>query len=289
MKRLVIASGLALVGFGAGCSHSTTSPTAPPPPVQSVPVNPPAATLRTLHGYVGDTAFRPMHGARVEVLNGPEAGKEFSSDAQGIFSYVGTFSAETSLRASSDGYVPLTVRAIVGSSLDQAWVSFALSPLTPPIEAAGNYTLTISVDSACSDFPEAARARSYSARLTERSVSTIPAKTRFDGVVSGGAFATYSNVFWVGVAGDYLAVSTEGEGPSIIERIAPKTYVTYLGSAGAKVPSGSPAAISAPFKGVIEYCELKAEIGQYYDCSDSLAAVKTQCTTGNSRLTLTPR
>jgi len=154
---------------------------------------------------------------------------------------------------------------------------------------AGDYTLTISVDNACAGFPEAARIRSYPARLSKRSIATIPANTRYDGVVSGAAFALYTNLFWVGVAGDYLAVSTEGEGPSIVERIAPKTYVAYLGSAGATVPRGSPAAISAPFKGVIEYCELKTESTQYYDCSDSTAAVKVQCTTGNSTLTLTPR
>jgi hypothetical protein len=46
---------------------------------------------------------------------------------------------------------------------------------------------------------------------------------------------------------------------------------------------------TAPFKGLIEYCELKSTIGQYYDCSDALAAMKAQCTSANSRLSLTPR
>jgi hypothetical protein len=178
IKRLMIATVLALACTSAGCSHSSTSPTALQPPIQSVPVNPPAATLRTLHGYVGDTAFRPMSGARVEVLNGPEAGKEFSSDAQGVFSYVGMFSVATSMRATREGYLPLTLSVVIGSSADQAWVSFSLSPVTPPIEAAGNYTLTISVDSACSGFPDAARVRSYPAHLTKRSITPKPANTQ---------------------------------------------------------------------------------------------------------------
>jgi hypothetical protein len=289
MQRLLIATGLALASAGSGCSHSTTSPTALQPPIQSVPVNPPAATLRTLHGYVGDTAFRSMGGARVEVLNGPEADKEFSSDAQGYFSYVGMFSGATSMRATREGYLPLTIPVVVGNSVDQAWVSFLLSPVTPPIEAAGNYTLTISVDSACSGFPDAARVRSYPAHLTRRSITTTPVNTQYDGVVSGGTFAPYLGIFWVGVAGDYLAVSTEGEGPSIVEQIAPKTYISYLGRAGASIPAGSPTMISAPFNGTIEYCELKLGIGQYYDCSDSLAVVKAQCTSANNRLSLAPR
>jgi hypothetical protein len=45
--------------------------------------------------------------------------------------------------------------------------------------------------------------------------------------------------------------------------------------------------LSAPFEGVIEYCELKSSIGQYYDCSDALAEVRALCTSGNSSLTLT--
>jgi hypothetical protein len=287
MKRLPIATGLALACAGAGCSHSSTSPTALQPTIQSVPVTP--ATLRTLHGYVGDTAFRPMGGVRVEVLNGPEAGKEFSSDAKGFFSYVGMFSGATSMRATSEGYLPLTIPVVVGNSVDQAWASFSLSPVTPPVEAAGDYTLTISVDSACSGFPDAARVRSYPAHLTKRSITTKPANTQYDGVVSGGTFAPYLGIFWVGVAGDYLAVSTEGEGPSIVEQIAPKTYISYLGEAGASIPAGSPTMISAPFNGTIEYCELKLGIGQYYECSDSLAVARAQCTSANNRLTLTPR
>jgi len=289
MKRLLIATGLALACAGAGCGHSSTSPTALQPPIQSVPVTPPAATLRTLHGYVRDTAFRPVGGARVEVMTGPDAGKEFSSDLQGEFSNVGTFPGTVSIRAAKEGYVTTTSSVYVSLTSDQTSIGFLLASVVPPVAAEGNYTLTIAVDSACSGFPDEARVRSYQAQLTKRTGATIPANSLFGGSVSGALFAPFSNIFFAGVAGDYLAISTEGEGPSIVEQIGPRTYISYLGEAGASIPAGSPTMISAPFNGTIEYCELKLGIGQYYDCSDSSAVFKTQCTSANNRLTLTPR
>jgi len=78
-------------------------------------------------------------------------------------------------------------------------------------------------------------------------------------------------------------------GPSIVEQIGPSSYISYLGAAGASIPAGSPTMISAPFRGLIEYCELKPGIVQYSGCSDSSATVKARCTSANSRLTLTPR
>ena len=74
-----------------------------------------------------------------------------------------------------------------------------------------------------------------------------------------------------------------------MEQVGPTSYIWYFGGAGASVPSPGAAAISAPFRGLIEYCELKAPIGLYYDCSDTLAAAKAQCTSQGSHLTLTPR
>jgi hypothetical protein len=290
MKRLLVAACLALAVFGVSCSRSATSPTPPREPVQNAPPPVPVESVRTLRGFVSDTAFRPLGGVRLEVVNGPDAGKELSSDAQGAFSYVGTFVGTVSIRASKEGYAATTSAVFAGAGSDVAWAFFSLAPVAPPIDASGNYTLTIAVDSACPGFPDEARVRSYPVRLTKRTSPTIPANTWFDGQISGSAqFAPFVNLFWVGIAGDYLAVSTEGEGPSIVEQLAPKTYIGFQGVAGATIPAGSPATISAPFRGTIEYCELKSAIGQYYDCSDHLAAVKVQCTGANSRLTLTPR
>ena len=74
-----------------------------------------------------------------------------------------------------------------------------------------------------------------------------------------------------------------------MEHLGDNRYISYFGEAGASVATPGPATLSARFTGVIEYCELKSPIGQYDDCSDALAAVKQQCTSPNSHLTLTPR
>ena len=286
MKCGLVGAGIALIGLSLGCSQPSTSPAsvAPGTPVVVAP-----ATTQYLNGYVSDTAFRPMADVSVEVLNGPDRGKLLTSDATGRFSYTGFLTSEVSMRATKDGYVTRTSSVVTGTSVDQAWVFFRLTPATPPVQAAGNFTLAISVDSACAGFPDEVRNRSWPVLLTKRNTDTLPADTQFDGRVGGGQFAPNANFFWVGVAGDYLAVSTEGEGPSIVEQVGPKSYIAYSGNAGAVIPSGGPAMISAPFKGLIEYCELKSTLGQYYDCSDALAAVRVQCTSEGSRLSLTPR
>ncbi len=281
MKRPIIALGILLVGLSPGCDRSTTSPSNVIPPPGRPPAPVPAAV--TLTGYVSDTAFRPLEGVRVEFLNGPDAGKEFTSDGRGTFSYIGTFPSSVLMRAAKEGYRDATSIVFSNVSVNTASVGFMLSPVAPPVSLEGNYMLTLSLDGACQGFPEEAQMRSYEARLTYHS------QTRYDAVITGGQFAPFGNSFFVGVAGDYVGISTEGEGPTIIEQLGPKSYVTYTGAAGATVPPGGAWTISAPFRGVIEYCELKAPAGRYYDCSDTLAAVKTQCTSQNSRLTLTPR
>jgi hypothetical protein len=226
---------------------------------------------------VSDTAFRPVGGVRVEVVNGPDAGKELFSDERGFFSYTGTFPSGVSMRATKEGYLDSTSSVFPSTTSASAWVSFLLAPLAPAVDMAGNYTLTIAVDSACTGFPDEVRTRSYEARLTRRTVGNLPANTRCDGAVSGALFAPYSNAFFFGVAGDYVTLSTEGEGPSIVEQVGPNRYMSYFGEAGASVATPGPGTLSAPFTGLIEYCELKSPIGLYHDCSDALAAVKEQC------------
>jgi hypothetical protein len=287
MKRVLVGAGIALIGLSPGCSQPGTSPASVASPGPAVTAS---ATGQHLNGYVSDTAFRPMAGVRVEVLNGSDRGKLLTSDVDGRFSYTGFLNSEVSMRATKDGYVARTSSVVTGTSVDEAWVFFRLAPTAPPVAVAGDYTLSITVDSACAGFPDEFRTRSWPAQLTTHTADTLPANTQFDGRVGGGQFAPNANFFWVGVAGDYLAVSTEGEGPSIVEQVGPKTYIAYGGNAGAVIPSGSSTMISAPFTGVVEYCESKSTIAQYYDCySNAPNAVKVQCTSEGSRLSLTRR
>jgi hypothetical protein len=289
MKRLSIAVWVALIGFAPACGRSTTAPTPPSAsnPTPRPPAPPIAVTPKNVLGHVADTAFRPMAGVKMVVLNGPEAGTEMVSDSEGRFSYTGTFGVTVSVRATKDGYADATQPVFPSTTSDLAWVSFRLAPLTPPTQVATAYTLTITADSACSALPGDVRTRSYSASVRPVSSTTTPANTYFNGVLSGARFAPFANIFWIGVAGDYVVVTAEGEGPSIVENLGQNRYVAYYGSAAASVGSAGLTAFSAPFNGVIEYCELAGSLGPYYDCTPGPGVVvREQCTSKNSQLSL---
>ena len=104
--------------------------------------------------------------------------------------------------------------------------------------------------------------------------------------MSGGRFAPFANTFFVGVFGNEVAISTWGEGPTIVEEVGPNRYVAFYGDANATVGPEGLTAISVPFAGTIEYCELAAPIGQYYECTGARAAVRHECQSSRSQLTL---
>ena len=135
----------------------------------------------------------------------------------------------------------------------RAYVSFSLASINPPVAIAGSYTLTITADSTCAALPDDVRTRTYPATVTAATTSTVPANTRFDGRVTGGQFAPFLNLFWIGVFGDYVNISTEGEGPSLAEHLGGNRYVAYYGSGAASVGTGLVSTISVPFAGTIEY------------------------------------
>lgn len=275
----------------AGCDSTRSSVVPTAPSVATTPVSGPSPSPlpQILSGYVADTAFRVLAGVTVEVMQGPDAGLVMTSDAQGRFSYTGMFAGPVTLRATKEGYAISTETARLLTN-GGAYVSFQLASLDPPVGIAGSYTLTISADPACDSLPDEARTKTYSVTVIPNPNSRAPANTSFNGTVTSGRFAPYGNIFWIGVAANYVAVSTEGEGPSIVEQIGPNKYVAFFGSAAATMtPGSSVSTLSAPFRGVIEYCELKAPIGAYYDCRPELAQVRDQCTSDRSQLTLVRR
>jgi Carboxypeptidase regulatory-like domain len=281
MKRLILVLGI-VSGVWA-CDRASSSPSTPSPVPSPAPQ---PAVLRPISGYVYDTAFRPVAGASVQLVDGPQAGTMTTSDASGHFSYDGTFSMPVTLRATKDGYTTATAPAQALTD-GRAYAGFQLGSVTPPVGIGGSYTLTITADSACTTLPDDVRTRTYRAAVIAATNTRAPAGTSFNGTVAGAQFAPHANLFWVGVFGDYVSTSTIGEGPSIVEQVGPNRYIAFMGEAGLSVGSADTSTISAPFKGTIEYCELKSAIGQYYDCSPELAAVREECTSNNGQLTLT--
>ena len=171
-------------------------------------------------------------------MSGQHAGLVTMSDASGRFSFDQDVASPSTVRATKEGYAVGT-RTSVFLTDGRAYVSFSLASINPPVAVAGSYTLTITADSTCAALPDDVRTRTYPATVGVATSSTAPANTRFDGKVTGGQFAPFLNLFWVGVFGDYVNISTEGEGPSIAEHLGGNRYVAFYGSGAASVGTAS--------------------------------------------------
>ena len=82
-----------------GCNRATPSPTAPTTTAGS-PALPAGGLL--MMGTVSDTAFRPLGGAKVEVLDGPQTGLTTTANELGEFSLTGIFDDATRFRATKE-------------------------------------------------------------------------------------------------------------------------------------------------------------------------------------------
>jgi len=271
---------LALACGAIGCRGNSSQPFVPgtaPTPIAN------ATTTLRLNGYVYDTAFRPIAGAAVEVVDGPQAGMALTSESDGHFAYTGTFPSAVTIRATKTGYAAATETARITAS--GAWVFFDLVSTVPAVDVAGNYLLAIAADSSCTMLPDDVRTRSYSVQVKPGN-TTVPGY--YDAIAGGAEFAPLGAVFQIGVSGNYVAISTAGEGPLLVESLGSNRYIAYSVEAGVTDVASGTTTISTPFTGTIEYCELASPVAQYYDCSRSYQR-REQCTASNGRLTLTRR
>src|SRR5258706_460970 len=96
----------------ASCDdHRSGAPAASAPnPIAPSPIaitGPPSGSL-FMRGTVSDTAFRPLAGVKVEVVDGPQAGLSVTSGAAGGFSLTGIFDDATRFLATKERYVTAT-------------------------------------------------------------------------------------------------------------------------------------------------------------------------------------
>ena len=228
---------------GPGAPAATvTSPTAPTPPT-------PSST--GVRGSVSDTAFRHLDGAWVEVVDGLQAGMSTTADANGSFSLSGTFDDATRFRATKDGHLAATQVSRTFPWLSGRYLTFSLEVLAPPVNMAGDYTLTFIADSACVGLPDDVRTRTYAATITPWS------STSFNVALSGASFLPSRDSFPIGVAGDYLTFWFAD--PAIVEQIAANTQVELYGSAGASVGTSGVSTIAVSWDGEFEYAQTECE------------------------------
>ena len=130
--------------IASGCGGSTTAPTT---------ITGAALTqyvFSQIQGDVLDTAFRPLAGVRVEIVDGSEAGAFTISDGDGRFSFVGgRYVDGIHFRASKDGYMTTSV----SGPLQFPWPSAAaslgivLDSIAPPARIEpGSYSVTVTAD-----------------------------------------------------------------------------------------------------------------------------------------------
>ena len=283
---LPLLQGLAVAACG---DDGSTVPTVTgPSPTSPSPTGATSTGSGPVSGSVQDTAYRPLAGALVEVLDGPQAGTSTRAGASGEFSFPGTFDDATRFQASMPDHVAAT-RTV--SLRPRRWIAFELAPLVPPVAMSGEYTLTITADPVCAELPPDARTRTYAA-----SARSIPeySGTYFDVTLSGASLLDAfdrSERASMAVAGDYVALWFGGdEQPALVERLSTTSYVAFSARASATV--GVPASsLTTAFSGFIDYCEMRSVTdlpidGYSYSCAPEKALAHVRCAASGHRLVL---
>jgi hypothetical protein len=276
---LLLAAGL------SGCNGShPSSPLTPTPAGGSTPAPNP-----NLVGYVIDTAYRAVGGATVTVVNGPQAGTSMTTNAEGRFTYSQVVTSAVTFRASKEGYLAGEAASRTSAPGGTPWVYIQLEAVASPVNIEGDYTLTLTADSTCVGIPSELRTRTYAVTIEPRSAPPARPGTAFTLLALGSPLLDNYRGFPIGVAGDYVASSIyNGEDFGLVERIAPKTFLAFYGSAGGVVDA-STSTISAPLDGGIEYCVSGSEMAAIYNCMPALHDSRALCVSKNHHLTLTRR
>ena len=109
-------------------------------------------------------------------------------------------------------------------------MSFDLAPLGPSVDLAGLYTLTLTADRACTNLPEAARARTYTATISSgfrsTSFNALLSDARFPSTLPcvGPPQSCIHNQFGIRVAGNFADISI-----AIVEQLADAAYLAIDG------------------------------------------------------------
>ena len=158
--------------------------------------------------------------------------------------------------------------------------AFRLEPLAPSANVAGEYTLTLTTDKACTRLPEEARTRTYMASLA----ATPWRASTFVGTLSGARIVSvpmWPPFFQIGVADDFADVSL-----SFVEQLSDGTYLAIEGGTSASVGSSD---ITAPFNAHFVRCPNQPAMspGDYWWCGADVPG--DECQSSNNQLTLVRR
>ena len=128
-------AGIVLVALGLALAACGDDGPAASPVTGPSPIAEPGTGGGPIRGRVYDTALRPLGGALVEALDGPQAGTTTNADASGEFSFPGTFDNATRFQASMEGHVAGI--ATVHPTATARWIKFYLALPEPSANMAG--------------------------------------------------------------------------------------------------------------------------------------------------------
>jgi hypothetical protein len=213
-----------------------------------------------------------------------------TTDSAGQFSLTGLFDSATKFSATLDGYLGATRTWTQCPLCTRPWLSFTLSLPVPPVAIPlGEYEVTFTADSACADIPAEFHTRTYAATMALVPPSpSAPPDTRFVLTLGGGAFLNEHNSIEVGVAGNFISMWFGGDGPFVVEQVAPNTYLGFDGGVQA-VATAPVRTIAATFTGWVDYCALNGPMGNYYDCPAARAVARSECQSSNHQLIVRKR
>jgi hypothetical protein len=216
---------LALIGIVSSIACST--PTTPRPTPTPTPTPPPA--LLTVSGSVSDAVYRRVADVRIEVVSGPQQGTMTFSDDAGNFAIEPKLSPLSQIRASKQGYVESTqFVAGAGPTVD---LKFFLSSANPPLNITGTYEVTFIADATCTELPDLARRRTYSATIG--TMSPIGPVMQFFGARFGSSGGLDWNIMPLRQFDDYLELWADH--PPVVEMLADNAYYMVYGGASGTV------------------------------------------------------
>ena len=175
---------------------------------QAAPSGPAPSSGPQARGYVADSAFRPLSGVRVEVVDGPTAGTSSISGSDGWFlvSIASDRAGEFTVRATRAGYVTVqqsfrSYTSSYGTFID-GYVS--LTPTDPPaVFEPGAYSITL--DFPCTEIPADLRTQTFPATVAAR--PNTPPGTDFIVSIDDERFRQFNYTgFEFGVSGSAIGV-----------------------------------------------------------------------------------
>lgn len=280
----------------AACSSPTTPSVVPAATTAVIAAAPGGIAVA---GKVYDTAFRPLAGAIVEVLDGPSSGMRVTTTATGDFALRGVFDEHTRFRASRDGHAAgiLTLSPRCEPCNPNFWIYFHLAVPDPPANLAGDYALTVVANEACTALPGHARRRTYSVTIVPSPLQPTPANTAFNASIGGAPLVSrLGDGIVFAVAGNYMDLymgDLHGD-PGLIEITGADSYFSIGGGGSATVTSSDASAIVADLDGDVIHCEFKPGLAPIdgsgrYACTAERAITRVVCPSRKHQLILTRR